>query len=417
LRKRAAVALSIRGGAVFESPSDSLGASVEGPGSPTETQLRLMREAILHSAHHMAVYDTDERLVAWSLNYEAFHKPVFDALRAEGRLAEVRFPEFVERSLARQFGPEALPEQVAQRVAAHRAADSAPRERFIPGLGWYHITKMPIPSGGVMTVGVDITDLKEKEAELEAARRAAEASMTAKSAFLANMSHEFRTPLNGVLGIAALLEATPLDARQTELLKVLSQSAKALLTLVDDVLDLSTIEACGVDLRKAPFRPARLLAEVVALLGPSAGPTGIALSAEADDGAERWVLGDPIRFRQVLWNLIGNALKFTSEGHVRVQLSATPEGGRVRLDGVVEDTGPGVPLDQRDAVFERFQQAGGPDSARPPGAGLGLAICRSIVEAMDGAIRIEDAPGGGALFRFHVRLDPAPGLDDGAAGA
>ncbi len=381
-------------------------------------ELRLLHGAILHSAHHMAVYDADERLVAWSLNYEWFHKPVFDALRAEGRLEVVTFPEFVARSLARQYGPDALAAQVASRIADHRRADGAPRERFIPGKGWYHITKMRIPSGGVMTVGVDITALKTKEAELEAARAAAEAANDARAAFLANMSHEFRTPLNGVLGVAGLLEATPLDARQAELLKVLKRSAGALLTLVDDVLDLSMIESGGVDLRAEPVRPAKVLDEVAALLAPSVDAMRVALETRADAAAGEAMLADPVRLRQLFWNLIGNAIKFTEAGRIEATLSARPEDGRIRLTGVVEDTGPGVPEAEREAIFERFRQAGGPGSGRPPGAGLGLAICRNIVEAMAGAIGVEAGAAGGARFRFTVLLDPAaPALDEGETGA
>lgn len=392
---------------MFEWPSDRPGAAASGPGAATKEHLRLMREAILHSPHHMAVFDAEERLVAWSLNYEAFHHPVFDDLRAEGRVETVRFPEFVERSLARIFSGEALREAVATRLAQHRTADGAPTERHFPGKGWWRITKMPIPSGGVMTVGVDITDLKENAAELDAARRAAVAASAAKSAFLANMSHEFRTPLNGVLGVAALLEATPLDPRQRELLALLRSSGKALLAMVDDVLDLSMAEAGGLRLKAEVFRPAAVLDEVTRLLASDVDPARLAIEARADAGCAATLRGDATRFRQVLWNLLGNAIKFAPEGRIAATLAATPAVGRIRIDGVVEDTGPGVPEADRERVFERFQQAGDPGGDRPPGAGLGLAICRAIVEAMGGAIGVETAEGGGARFRFHLLLDPA----------
>lgn len=377
----------------------------------------LMLEALRHSANHMAVFDPDDRLVAWSAIYERFHQPVFDALRAEGRLQDVRYPEFVARSLARHFPPDRLGSEVAERVAAHRAAGGRPVERYIPGMGWYHISKVRTPSGATVTTGVDIGALKAKEAELEAARMAAEAANAAKAAFLANMSHEFRTPLNGVLGVGALLAASDLDSRQRGYLELMRCSAEALLRLVDDLLEAARVESERIRLRAEPFSPAAILAEAAGLVSARLDPERLALRTHVAPSVPARAVGDPVRVRQILWNLLGNAANFTERGWIAARLDAEPAGDRLRLIGEIEDTGPGVPEGEREAIFERFARLPSGDGPRTPGAGLGLSICRGLCASMGGDISVTEGAAGGALFRFTVTLAPAPpDALDGAAG-
>jgi signal transduction histidine kinase len=293
-------------------------------------------EAIWHSQHHLALHDPEERLLAWSAAYEAYHQQVFDALRAEGRVAEVRFPEFARRSLIGKTPPERIADEAAARVAAHRDPDGISIDRHIPGVGWWRLTKSRLPTGAVLTVGVDITAIKESEIALDQALRAAQAADAAKTAFLSQMSHEFRTPLNGVLGMAALLRNTGLDARQSAMLDVLAESAGSLLGVVEDVVEFAAAQGSGLVLQHGPFSPARALrAEVDAMAAqPVSARARIVLSS--DDAATRTVIGDADRFRRVFRTLLGKrdkvfglrAHRGEPHGAARARASASCRGRR-----------------------------------------------------------------------------------------
>ncbi|HAD83602.1 MAG TPA: response regulator receiver protein, partial [Brevundimonas sp.] len=224
----------------------------------------------------------------------------------------------------------------------------------------------------------------------------------AKSEFLAVMSHEIRTPLNGVLGVAALMERQLTQEALRPHVRTILDSGNSLLRLLTDALDMSRAEAGMLTLEPAPLDLQAVSADLSALWSPRAEEKALDLRVENDLGAARWIVGDEMRLKQLLNNLIGNALKFTETGSVVVRLTTTLESGQVRLSATVDDSGPGVSDEAARAIFEPFNT--GEAGRQGAGAGLGLAICRQIVERMDGKLAVERSPQGGARFRFDLRL-------------
>ena len=241
---------------------------------------------------------------------------------------------------------------------------------------------------------------RKRSGELEQSRRDAEAASEAKSQFLANLSHEIRTPMNGILGMARLaLDDNPSPAVR-ESIETLEQCATGLLDILNDMLDFSKLDAGKLVLDSVPFSPRQLLEEATKLLAPQARVKKIALELDAPSDLIV-VEGDMLRLRQVLVNLIGNAIKFTSQGSVRVSCKAMlREPGLWELAFAVADTGIGIEPGQQAMIFEAFHQADGSISRRFGGTGLGLAICSRIVDAMGGAIKVDSAPGKGSQFSF-----------------
>lgn len=252
-------------------------------------------------------------------------------------------------------------------------------------------------------------DLWEVKAASEARRRA-EASAHAKSRFLATVSHEVRTPLNGVLGMAELLGATPLDAEQQAYVEAIHTSGRALTTLIDEVLDLSRIEAGRLDLAAEPFDLVALVEAVVELLGPRAQEKGLEIAAFLSPDMPALVVGDGPRLRQVLINLAGNAVKFTERGGVGLKVERAAGGS---LLFTVVDTGPGVPADRRAVIFDEFEQAAAGSGRQQNGSGLGLSIARRLVRLMGGEIALSDRQGGGSVFAFEANLPAAAAAGTG----
>jgi signal transduction histidine kinase/ActR/RegA family two-component response regulator len=362
-----------------------------------------LEQALEAMADGFLLCDAEDRVIAWNRRYEQLFPwltgvlspgVAFERLAVAG--AHALMPD---ASLADQQG------WVQMRLSAHRHREGGYEQRLPDGVV-VHAVERPTPEGGVVSVFRDIT---RTEHELARAKGQAEAANEAKSRFLAAMSHEIRTPLNAVLGMNGLLLNTPLNTDQRRYAELIRSSGQTLLGLINDILDLSKIEAGRMELEIVDFDPAATIHEVVSLLALRAEAKGLALGLHIGPALPPWLRGDPSRLRQVLFNLVGNAMKFTEAGRVDVNVGhqALPDG-RTTLRIEVADTGIGIAPDHMPRLFHRFTQGDSSTARRYGGSGLGLAICREIVELMQGEISVQSEPGRGSRFTVLLTLDTPP---------
>jgi signal transduction histidine kinase/CheY-like chemotaxis protein len=287
------------------------------------------------------------------------------------------------------------------------------RQRWLLSLiTWLGLTVLALVAGTVLFAGATLLHMRRLDRSraelalltdsLSEARDAAEAGSRAKSTFLASMSHEMRTPLNGIIGIVQELRLTTADAAQSKLLETAHRVALGMRTLVNDVLDMSRIETGHIDFKYEPMRPIALVSEIAAALRSRATERGITILTDVGPGAENWIAADRARLRQVLLNLAGNAIKFTTGQVVEISLSMIDEGGGPMARFAVRDEGPGIPAEDQARIFERFTTR---DVHQ--GSGLGLAISRELIQRMDGRIGVDSTVGRGSVFWFAVPAPPA----------
>lgn len=341
---------------------------------------------VLFNDRFPQLYGIDPAAVAWDIHFRDFAACMADVAHLS---PEEREAEFAVRE---RFARDPIATHARRRLGDGRTLD---------------ISKRNLPDGGsVMTIR-DITEDLRREEDLLEARNEAEKATRQKSEFVASMSHEMRAPLNGILGVAALLRGTRLDARQRELLDTIADAGAVLLRLMDDVLDLSRLESGPFKAVLEDIELGGLVAECVAIVAPVAAEKNLTMRRRSPPSPLPRLRGDSVRLKQVLLNLLTNAVKFTDQGHVEVAVEGVQVAEGVALAIRVADTGVGIPPEALDRIFESFYQIDGASARRHGGAGLGLAISRGLVQAMGGTIAVSSKPGVGTIFEVRLTLPRA----------
>ncbi len=373
----------------------------------------LLETTLANLSDGVTVFDANFRLITWNDRLQ-------DLLGLPDEVLYEGAPyEGIIRAQARggEFGTVDIETEVRRRLDVVRSGRFGVYERTRPDGRVMELKRTGLPGGGFVTIYTDVTPRRRAEEQMRRARELAEAASAAKSSFVAVVSHEIRTPMNAVIGTLGLLGETELDEEQRRYVATAHESAEHLLAIINDILDLSKIEAGRLALETTDFALAPLLAGAVDLFRPSAQMHGATIRLEIGEGVPPHVRGDAGRLRQILLNLISNAVKFSQGGDILVSAETAPSPGvglAPRLRFAVADRGPGIPEAERGRLFQPFSQLEPPDARRTGGTGLGLAICRRLVELLGGTIGIEDRVGGGSIFRFTLPLAPAERIPEAA---
>lgn len=363
---------------------------------------KTLRTAIDAMQDAFCLYDYDDRLVLCNEKYREYYPKSADLLIPGAKFSDIAREEARRGEFVEAVGR--VEEWVSERMALRRK-DSNVFEHKLASGRWIRVAEARTPDGGSVGFRVDITDIKNAQEEADRAN-------AAKSEFLANMSHEIRTPMNAVIGLSELALNTDLDPKQVDYITKVRSAAKSLLGLIDDILDFSKVEAGKLEIEEIDFKLDEVLREVSDMMAVRTEEKGIELLFSADTDVPKTLRGDPLRVRQILINLIGNAIKFTEKGEI--VLSVEPmrrEKGRIKLIFSVRDTGIGMTLEQQSRLFTMFMQADGSTTRKYGGTGLGLAISRRLANLMGGNITVESVPGAGSTFVFSAEFD----LPDGEA--
>lgn len=356
------------------------------------------------------LFDREERLLTCNQHYRDIYPESAPAMVPGAKFEDILRYGLDHGQHLDAKGREA--QWLSERLFQHRNPGAAIEQQLANGR-WIRAQDHATPDGGRVGLRVDITHLKEQQVALEAARVAAEAASRAKSAFLANMSHEIRTPMNGVVGMAELLCDTSLSEEQRLFAETIRSSGEALLVIINDILDFSKIEAERLTLHPEPFDLERTIHEIAMLLQPRAREKGIDILIDFDMFLPTRYVGDPGRLRQVLTNLIGNAVKFTDSGHVLIRVVGIQgEAGKQQLHVTVEDTGIGIAVENLGHIFGEFNQVEADQNRKFEGTGLGLSITKRLVERMQGEIWVDSELGKGACFGFKLALPIAENADE-----